>query len=165
MRHRRLLFCIAPGLVASACASSPAATTAQEAPPPPANSWSGTFQAMQERTGVLAPTKRQQASGTVRLRQSERGPRRSAISLVVSTSIQDAGALRWAVLPGRCGAPTIPLLAHDQFPPLEMSSSGRGQIDIDLPLELPQSGNYHVNVYSGGTELHNVVTCANLRRG
>ena len=164
MIHRRLLFCIAAGLVASACASSPAATTAEEAPAAAASSWSGSFQAMQERTGVLAPTKRLQASGTVRLRQSQRDPRRMAISLVVSTSVREPGALRWAVLPGRCGSPTLPLLAHDQYPPLDMSSSGRGQIDIDLPIELPQSGNFHVNVYSGGTELDNVVTCATLRR-
>jgi hypothetical protein len=46
-----------------------------------------------------------------------------------------------------------------------MSATGRGQIEIDLPMELPQSGNYHVNVYSGGRELEHVVTCANLRRG
>jgi hypothetical protein len=83
----------------------------------------------------------------------------------VTTSIQETAALRWAVLPGRCGSPAIPLLGHEQFPPLEMGSAGRGQIAIDLPMELPQSGNYHVNVYSGGRELENVVTCANLRRG
>jgi hypothetical protein len=119
---------------------------------------------MQERTGVLAPTRRQQASGTVRIRQSPRDARRISVSLVVATSLPEPGALRWALLPGRCGAATIALLGHEQFPPLDMSSSGRGQLEADLPLELPQSGSYHVNVYFGGTDLDDVVTCSNLRR-
>lgn len=163
MSHR-FVFLTAAGVLASACASSPSASSGDSAPEPVA-AWSGSFTATQERTGRAAPTRLQQASGTVRLRRSERDPNRTAVALVVTTSVQDAAALRWAVLPGRCGSATIPLLGHEQFPPLEMGSMGRGQIEIELPLELPQSGNYHVNVYSGGRELEHVVTCANLRRG
>lgn len=113
---------------------------------------------------MLAPTRRQQASGTVRLRQSGRDPRRTTVSLAVAVTLPEPGALRWALLAGSCGAGTIPLLGHEQFPPLDMSSSGRGQLETDIPIELPQSGTYHVNVYFGGTGLDDVVTCANLRR-
>lgn len=164
MRHRPLLFVSAAGLLASGCASSPSATN-EAAAIPSSSGWVGTFQPMQERTGVLAPTRRRQASGTVRLRQSQKDPQRTAISLTVSTSLPEPGALRWALLSGRCGAATIPLLGHEQFPPLEMSSGGRGQLDVEIPIALPQSGSYHVNVYFGGMELDDVVTCANLRRG
>jgi hypothetical protein len=164
MSHRRFVFLTAAGVLASACASAPSASSGDSTPEPVA-AWTGSFTATQERSGRLTPTVTRQASGTVRLRRSERDATRTSVSLVVTTSIQETAPLRWAVLPGRCGSAAIPLLGHEQFPPLEMGSAGRGQIEIDLPMELPQSGNFHVNVYSGGRELEHVVTCANLRRG
>ena len=114
---------------------------------------------------MLAPTRLQQAGGTVRLRQSVRDPQRTTVTLVVSTALQEPTSLRWAVLPGRCGAGSVPLLSFEQFPPLDVTSSGRGQLEIDVPIQLPESGSYHVNVYHGGTQLTNVLTCATLRRG
>ena len=164
MRHRPLLFVSAAGLLASGCASSPSATN--EAPATPSSSgWIGTFQPTQERTGVLAPTRLQQAGGTVRLRQSVRDPQRTTVVLAVSSAVQQPTSLRWALLPGRCGSGSLPLLSFEQFPPLDVTSSGRGQLEIDIPVQLPQSGAYHVNVYHEGTQITNVLTCATLRRG
>lgn len=163
MRHRSLPFVSSVALLASACATPPA-TTSEGSTTPTASAWSGTFQATQERTGALAPTRLQQASGTVRLRGSARDPQRTSVALVVQTAVQEATSLRWAVLPGRCGAGSLPLLGFDQFPPLDITSSGRGQLDVEIPLPLPTSGVYHVNVYYGGTQLDHVLTCATLRR-
>jgi hypothetical protein len=163
MSDPRFLLLFAAGIV-SACAASSAAREDDATVRPATSGWSGSFQPTQERSGVLAPTKLQQAAGTVRLRQSARDPRRTAVSLVVSASLSEPTALRWAVLNGRCGVPSLPLLGYDQFAPLEVTSSGRGQLDVDLPLELPQTGSYHVNVYVGGTDLDDVLTCANLKR-
>jgi hypothetical protein len=164
MRHRPLLFVGAAGFLAAGCASSPSAAN-ESAAPPSSSGWVGTFQPTQERTGVLAPTRLQQAGGTVRLRQSVRDPQRTTVALAVSTALQEPTALRWAVLPGRCGAGSLPLLSFEQFPPLDVTSSGRGQLEIDVPIVLPESGSYHVNVYHGGTQITNVLTCATLRRG
>jgi hypothetical protein len=162
MSHRRLFFFAAAGLLAPGCATS--SSTSDDAARAPVSGWTGSFQATQERTGVLAPTRLQQASGTVRLRQSARDSQRTTVSLVVSTALQEPTSLRWALLPDRCGAGSLPLLGFEQFPPLDVSSSGRGQLEVDIPLPLPQSGSYHVNVYSGGVQLDNVLTCATLRR-
>lgn len=165
MRHRPLVVVTvvtAATVVASACATPPSAR--DDAAPAPAGAWTGTFQPTQERTGVLAPTRLQQASGTVRLRGSARDPQRTSVALVVQTAVQEMTSLRWAVLPGRCGAGSLPLLGFDQFPPLDISSSGRGQLEVEIPLPLPTSGAYHVNVYYGGTQLDHVLTCATLRR-
>jgi hypothetical protein len=98
------------------------------------------------------------------LRQSARDPQRTTVSLAVSTAIQQPTSLRWALLPGQCGAGSLPLLGFEQFPPLDVTSSGRAHLEVELPLPLPQSGNYHVNVYSGGVQLDDVLTCATLRR-
>lgn len=164
MRHGLLLFVSGAGVLATACASSSSTTSEGPEPTTPVSEWTGSFQATQERTGVLAPTRLQQASGTVRLRPSVRDPQRTSVSLVVSTPVQEPTSLRWAVLPGRCGAGSLPLLGFDQFPPLDVGSNGRGQLDVEIPLALPQSGSYHVNVYHRGTQLDNVLTCATLRR-
>lgn len=87
------------------------------------------------------------------------------VTLAVSTALQEPTSLRWAVLPGRCGAGSLPVLGFDQFPPLDVGSSGRGQLEVEIPVALPQAGSYHVNVYFGGMQLDNVLTCATLRRG
>lgn len=162
MRHRPLFLVSAAAVIAMGCASS--SSRADDAAAPAASGWSGNFQPTQERTGVLAPTRLQQAGGTVRLRQSARDPQRTSVALTVSTQLQEPTSLRWAVLPGRCGTGSLPLLGFEQFPPLDVTSSGRGQMEVDISIPLPQSGTYHINVYYGGTELNNVLTCANLRR-
>lgn len=172
MSHRRLLFYTAAGALASACASAPPATTTASTPSPTPRAeqstsgggWTGSFQPKQERTGIVAPTKLQKATGTVRLRESPQDPRRTKVSLVLSLNVQEPTQLRWALIPGRCGSGSLPLMGYEQFPVLEVGSSGRGQLDVDLPMPLPESGQYHVDIYSGGTQPDNVVTCATLRR-
>lgn len=164
---------------AGACASSNTAAPAEEAASPKPNEaasssasqlvWSGSLQPMQERTGYAAPTKQQKTYGTVRLQPTARDLNRTAVSIVVSTSGQDASSLRWAILPGRCGASTLPLIGYDQFPIIEVGTNGRGQLNTEVQLAMPYDGAFHVNVYSSGGGqaggLENVLTCANLRRG
>jgi hypothetical protein len=84
-------------------------------------------------------------------------------SLTVAVPTTSAQSLRWAVLSGRCGSGDLPLIGHDQFPLLDVSTNGRGQVDAELPLVMTSGGSYHVNVYSGGQQLENVVTCTNLK--
>ncbi|HJU68488.1 MAG TPA: hypothetical protein VJ650_09575 [Gemmatimonadaceae bacterium] len=121
---------------------------------------------MQERTGYAAPTKQQKTYGTVRLQPTARDLNRTSVSIVVSTSGQDAGSLRWAILPGRCGASTLPLTGYEHFPMIEVGTNGRGQLNTEIPVAMPYDGSFHVNIYNAsGGGLENVLTCANLRRG
>lgn len=85
------------------------------------------------------------------------------VALVVAVPTNAATQLRWALLPGRCGSGSLPLIGFDQFPLLEVSTSGRAELETDLPLSLTVNGSYHINAYVGGSQLDNVVTCANLR--
>jgi len=166
---------------AGACASSNTEASAGDAASPkPAEStsssagqlvWSGSLQPMQERTGYAVPTKQQKTYGTVRLQPTSRDLNRTSVSIVVSTSGQDASALRWAILPGRCGAATLPLAGYEHFPIIEVGTNGRGQLNTEIPLAMPYDGSFHVNIYGGGQNpaggggLENVLTCANLKRG
>lgn len=83
----------------------------------------------------------------------------------LSTSLQNSTSLNWAVLTGRCGSGSLPILGVEQFPVIDVGTNGRGQLNGEMALALPASGAFHLNVYwSGGRQLNDVMTCANLRR-
>lgn len=124
--------------------------------------WQGTLQATQQRTGMAAPTSQNKTTGSVSL--TEVGPERTRVRMIVSTPVSSVSALQWAILPGRCGSGTLPIAVVSSFPAIEISNNGRGELDMEIPLALPTSGTFHVNVYRGGTQLNNVITCANLSR-
>lgn len=124
--------------------------------------WSGTLQPTQQRTGMAAPTSQNKAYGSVFLAQI--GPSRTRVRLNVSTPIQSSRVLQWALHTGRCGSGSLPIVSVERFPVIEIGTSGRGDLDAEMPLSLPETGTFHVNVYLGGQQLNNVLTCANLRR-
>jgi hypothetical protein len=125
--------------------------------------WSGSLQPTQQRTGSLAVTGQSKAFGTVVIRPAAGALRRMHVQLTVSVPTSGATQYRWALLPDRCGTGELPLIGFEQFPIIDIGSNGRGQIEADLPLELSANSTYHVNVYSSGQQLDNVVTCANMK--
>lgn len=155
----------------SACASTPAVESApQSSDATPASvagdapvSWRGTLQATQQRTGNAVPTSQHKSTGTISLTQTS--PGRTRVRLVVSTPIASSTALQWAIAPGRCGSGNMAIAVVSSFPVVEISNNGRGELDMTMQLDLPTSGSFHANVFSGGTQLNNVITCANLARG
>lgn len=165
------LLCLPASLIGLAgCASSkPVADSAAGVPTASVSTstgpvtWTGSLQPIQQASGSLGPTGQNKAFGTVTL--SSKGTTRTAISITVSTPLTNAASLNWAVLSGRCGSGSLPLVGIERFPLIEVGNNGRGQLETDMALELPQSGSYHVNIYWGtGQQLSDVMTCANLRR-
>lgn len=165
-RCHRPLALPAVALAVSACASAPKGPTgevtpASSTPAPAFIQWAGSFQAVQQQNGnANAPRGRNNASGNVVLTASSRNAMRARITLNSSTSSQ---YVHWALVSGRCGSSAIPLLTVNQFPDISLSN-GRGQLDGQVPLDIPTSGTYHVDVYwSNGQDQADVMTCANLR--
>ena len=154
---------VLPGLALAACAARSSEPGGQPSDTGPIR-WTGSLQPTQQRTGQMAPTAQTKAFGTVTLSVSRRDPDHTRARITLSAPIQSATELRWAVLPGGCGAASIPLIGVEQFPVLEVGSNGRAELDMDVPLTLPRSGRYHVNVYWRGQQVTDVMTCANLRR-
>ncbi|HZJ01454.1 MAG TPA: hypothetical protein VFD22_12400 [Gemmatimonadaceae bacterium] len=170
---RLRLLCLPASVAAvAACASSKPVTDSAAGVPTASVStsgsagpviWSGSLQPMQQTSGGLGPTGQNKAFGSVRL--SSKGTARTAISIQVSTPLSSAASLNWAMLPGRCGTGSLPLVGVERFPVIEVGNNGRGQLEGDMALELPESGTYHVNIYWGsGSQLSDVMTCANLRK-
>lgn len=170
----RLMFPAALGLAAAAataCSSSPRSVETGPAVDASASTgvlastarWTGNIAPIHSFSGGIQGATRQNTYGTVALSMSPRNSNATRVQLTFQAPIQSSTSYRWALLPGRCGSGAIPLLAPELFPPLEMSSTGRGQLDSDIPLDLPISGSHHVNIYSRGSQLSDVIGCGNLR--
>lgn len=122
--------------------------------------WQAYLKATHQRSGRLVTTVQNKATGSFFMSQA--GHDRVRIRLTVSTSYHDGSDLNWAILPGRCGSNMMPIAPVEQFPIIEVSSNGRGEVDRVLPLTIANTGQYHVNVYRGGTQLEHVLTCGNI---
>lgn len=131
-----------------------------------ARRWTGTLNPTQGRTGAAVTTTRQRAYGTVELTVAPNRQTNTHVRLTVSVPAEPGlNNLGWGVHPGNCGSGNPPVIAPGMFPAMVLSANGRGTIDDDVPFQLPETGNYHVNVFrGGGSQLNDVITCADLRR-
>lgn len=168
MNHRRMLSLLPAAIFALATVSCASASTSGAASGAPSGlslattQWSGNFQATQQASGDLeAPRGRNNVSGKVLLVGSGRDALSAQIDVSdVPTSMTDA---HWALVTGRCGSGAIPVLIVSQFPTMTVSN-GRAHLTGDVPIALPTSGTYHVNVYrSNGADESDVLACANLK--
>ncbi len=172
----RLLYFSTP-VVALAALSCAAGTIATDQPPGAARNdraaaiaaagtpvrWQGMLEATQQRSAQLVPIIRNRTTGYVYISQA--GPERTRVRLTVSTTGHDGSALQWAILPGRCASDMMPIAPVERFPIIDVAANGRGELDMELAITMPESGQYHVNVYRGrGSQLSNVLTCGNLTR-
>jgi hypothetical protein len=127
--------------------------------------WSGNFQPVQIRSSSVGIRIQSRIYGTAELASVEGNAARTRARLRFTVQTTSGSfTVQWAVLSGRCGAGSLPVIPIESFPVMEVGSNGRAQLDDEVALELPQTGDYHVNVYLGGQNLDNVITCANLKR-
>lgn len=169
MRIRSSLAVAVAVLAVSACApQSPSDTAAEPAASPmgyPGTSarWTGNLTPTNSFSGGIQGATRQNTYGTVMLAVSPQSQNATRAIITFNAPIQSSTVFRWALLPGRCGSGSIPLLAPELFPDLEMGSNGRGTLDTSVPLTMPTSGQLHLNIYTRGAQLSDVIGCANLR--
>lgn len=125
--------------------------------------WQAILQPTQQRVSGVAPTVRNQTTGYIFL--SPAGAERTRVRLTVSTTGYDGSALAWAIIPGRCGSDMVPIAPVERFPIIHVGPNGRGELDMELAITMPERGQYHVSVFrGGGTQLTNLLTCGNLTR-
>lgn len=169
--HLRLFSVSALALAASACASGGSQST-DASPPAPVEtmgiaetvSWSGNLQPTQSRPSTLTSgSQRNKVFGTVTISPVPANIRYSRARLMVNMPATAPKQTRWAILPGRCGSNSLPLSGFEVYPAIEVNNTGRGEIDLPIPVALSTTGDFHVNIYDGGQQIDNVVSCANLR--
>lgn len=138
---------------------------AQEPEKPTRVRWSGNFQPVQIRSSSVGMRIQSRIYGTAELASVEGNLSRTKARLRFNVQTgNNSFTVQWALLSGRCGSGSLPVIPVENFPIMEVGSNGRAQLDEELALELPQGGDYHVNVYLGGQNLDNVITCANLKK-
>lgn len=149
---------------AGGSSGSQAITQSSQGQPAPATvQWSGKFTTSTKQSGDLAAIRGQaNISGDVLLTAIAQDRLKAEIN--VSNANGSRSELFWALVSGRCGSNSIPTMTVNQFPVIEVSSTGTGRLNGEVPLALPTSGTYHVNLYltHGGDEA-DVLSCANLR--
>jgi len=173
MRLSRILTPVLISAAVGACASAPSVTPdpnsdagRTQAIVAGANRWTGALNPTQSFTGNVVTTTRQKAYGTVELTVARDRPTMTHVRLTVTVPVEPGLTnLGWGIHPGECGSGDPPVMAPGMFPTIVLSANGRGTVDDNIPFTLPESGNYHLNVFRGnGTQLSDVITCASLRR-
>lgn len=129
-----------------------------------ARSYEGQFRPIQQTSGGVGMRGSLRVFGQVKLAVRE-STDRAKVTLMINTSMNQTEILNWSVNSGRCGSGTVPLMPIAQFQGIEISTNGRGELDIpQMTISIPaNSGALHVNVYRGGTGLENVIACSNLK--
>ena len=124
--------------------------------------WSGRIASVTQNRGDVAQSTRDNSYGSADWTRGN-GPTLSTVNLTFTYS--GAGReLNWALIAGSCGIANLPLIPMANFPGLNIGGGNRAQVTASLPLELPSTGTYHIDIYtsrSGGAE--SLVACGNLR--
>lgn len=90
-------------------------------------------------------------------------PTLSAVNLTFTYAGSERD-LNWALVSGSCGMASLPLIPMANFPELNVGSGGRAQVTATLPIDLPATGTYHVDIYkdrTGGAA--SLVGCGNFK--
>jgi hypothetical protein len=155
------------------CASAPPVTSTPQAGGtksvtdyPMVKRWTAKLNPTQSFQATAVASRRQNAYGNAELTVSPATPTLSRVTMTVSVP-QEQGfdVLGWGVNPGRCGSGNPQVLAPTAFTPIQVSASGRGSVDAQIPFVIPEGGEYSVSVYRGsGTQLSDVITCGELRQ-
>ena len=68
----------------------------------------------------------------------------------------------WHVHRGQCGSDQGILGPADAYKPLKVESDGKASATAALPMPLPKTGDYFVNVHASARNLKSIVACGNL---
>ncbi|MFN2397333.1 MAG: CHRD domain-containing protein [Gemmatimonadaceae bacterium] len=118
------------------------------------NRWNATLSTPNELAGAV------QVRGTAWMAKNPGGS-----GTRVDVSLNNAapgGAHPWHVHRGQCGADQGVLQPADAYKPLNVDSEGRAGSTAILPISVPMSGEYFVNVHASPSNLGTIVACGNL---
>jgi hypothetical protein len=173
MPLRQMLAAAFVSTALSGCATAPKASsapqTASERVPlvfPDAKRWKGTMRATQSYNAAAVGSQRQNAYGGAELIVLASNPTLTRVTLNVAVPVDlGLGLVGWGLAQGRCGSGNPTVLSPSSFPPIQLNATGQGSVDAQIPFIIPDNGTYHVNVFrAAGTQLVDVITCADLRR-
>jgi hypothetical protein len=124
--------------------------------------WTARVQGVTQSRGDVAQSTRDRSYGDFTWTQGA-SPSLSNVNLVFTYAGQER-FLNWAIVAGSCGSPALPIIPMSNFPELNVGSSGRSQVQGSIPVVLPTTGVYHVDIYrSRQASVDALVACGNLK--
>jgi hypothetical protein len=120
-----------------------------------ATRWNGTLSAPPELAGVSQI----QGQGWMAGDQEERGRTRAHVEI---SNAVPGGQHPWHVHRGQCGADQGIFGPADAYEPLKVEGDGRAQENAVLPVALPRSGSFFINVHASSRNMSTIVACGNL---
>lgn len=165
---KKILF-LALGASAAGLIGCAQKTGAGSAPSPSGNvavtensRWTANIQSVTQSRGDVAQTTRDRSYGTLTWGRGDMSSL-STVNLVFTYAGQER-FLSWAIAAGSCGTPALPIIPMSNFPEINIGGGGRGQVTASLPLELPITGVYHVDIYRSRQQgADALVACGNLK--
>lgn len=170
MKKRLFLAACSAGAVVllGGCAKS---TPVEGAPSPDASTnrqasvgarWTANIQSVTQNRGAVEQTTRDRSYGSATWTVGA-AETLTNMNLIFTYTGQER-TLAWAIIPGSCGNPALPVLPMSNFPELNVGGGGRAQVTTSLPIALPATGTYHIDIYRdrrGGQDA--LIACGNMR--
>ena len=161
-RFRVLLCLVAAGGCASAGGSTARVTQSGSA------GWSGNFRPLPMHSSAeFGPAVPNRGTGSIGVTPVAGAPGRMRINLDVNVGVPPSGQLARAIFGGTCGSPGLIVANQNDFPAMDISSTGDGHFRGEMVFTLDPTQSYHVNVYATAraNDLNDVMMCAELKPG
>jgi hypothetical protein len=124
--------------------------------------WTARITSVMQNRGDVGQSTRDNSYGSAEWTRGA-GPTLSKVDLTFTYSGVERD-LSWAIVAGNCGMSALSLIPISNFPELHIGSGGRAQVTATLPIELPASGAYHVDIYKGRSgNAAGLVGCGNMK--
>ena len=85
----------------------------------------------------------------------------SKITIAISNATS-GGVHPWHVHQGRCGDNGPIVGSAGAYKALSVGSNGQASENTSLPMALPVSGNYYLNVHAAASNMGTIISCGNL---
>ena len=122
---------------------------------PVGNRWHSVLVTAPELAGIV------QARGQAWMGPDPKESGRAVAHVEIENAVP-GGEFPWHVHRGQCGSDQGILGAADAYQPLKVDGNGRASATAKLPIALPKTGNFHVNVHASSKNMKTIVACGNL---
>jgi len=102
-----------------------------------------------------------QVRGTGWMAQRDRDSTRTRASVSVENAVP-GGRHPWHIHVGQCGSNGGILGPPEAYRPLDVGGNGRAESTAELPLPLPASGQYYIQVHASPNNMGTIIACGNL---
>lgn len=102
-----------------------------------------------------------QIRGTAWMEPEEGNPQQTKAHVSISNAVP-GGQHPWHVHIGRCGMDQGVFGPPDAYGILNVGSKGQAEGDASIPVRMPTSGQYFVNVHASKENMGTIVACGNL---